>query len=323
VNQTESRASTFKLKSAVLFAGSQQPWESVGSGFGPAPPIPSMMCPQELRFLHYIARHHYTGSGAIVDFGPLVGSSTYAFASGAFASGISRAKIFSYDLWRVWRGLDASYTDGKELAVGDDLLPLFLRNTAPFRAMISPRKGSIMDFEWSDGPIEFMLIDAAKKPAIMRHIANEFFPHLLPGAIVIQQDYIAAECPWLHICMIQMKEYFELIDSPEGGSVCFRVVKPIPREVLPETYWMAADARDCMIEARSALTEWRALCMWLAQARYELICGHADRAAEIVRLVQAEGQAHPDYNCHLDYDVQLIERFIQHNERGIPGFDFE
>jgi hypothetical protein len=313
-SQTELRSSTFKLKSAILFAGSQQPWESLHSGFTPEPPIPSMMCVHELRFLHYIAKHHYTASGAIVDFGPLVGSSTYAFASG-----MSRGRIFSYDLWRVWHGLEALYTDGTQLAFGDDLMPFFLKNTAPFSAMIIPRKGSIMNFGWSEGPIEIMLIDAAKKPAIMRHIANEFFPHLMPGAIVIQQDYVAAECPWLHICMVQMKEYFELIDSPEGGSVCFRVVKPIPQNVLPEAYWMGPDVRDCMAEARSVLTEWRALCMWLAEARYELICGHADRAAEILQLVQA----HPDFNPHLDYDVKFIEYFISHNERGIPGFEFD
>jgi hypothetical protein len=304
---------TFKLRGAVLFTGSHQPWESLQSGFAPEPPIPSMMCIHELRYLHYIAKHHYKGNGAIVDFGPLVGSSTYAFASG-----MTGGKIFSYDLWRVWPGLDPSYTNGKQLPIGDDLYQFFKANTAPFAPMITARKGSIMDAAWNDGPIEIMLIDAAKKPPIMQHIANEFFPHLLVGAIVIQQDYVCAECPWLHVCMVQLKDYFELIDSPEGGSVCFRVVRPIPRGVLKEDYWRGPDANKCMAEARSVLTEWRALCMWLAEARFEVISGRTDRAKEILHRVLA----HPDFNFHLDYDVQLIQHFITHNERGIPGFDF-
>ena len=310
----ETEASTFKLKRAVLFAGSHQPWESLKTDFSPEPPIPSMMCVHELRFLHYVTKHHYEAKGAIVDFGPLVGSSTYAFASG-MASG----KIYSYDLWRMWPGLDSAYVDGIQLAIGDDLLPFFLKNTVVFRDKIIPRKGSITKFGWNDGPIEIMLIDAAKKPEIMRHIANEFFPSLIPGAILIQQDYVAAECPWLHIAMMQMEDYFELIDSPEGGSVCFRVTKPIPAGILPQGYWTDPNALEYLAKARSELTEWRALCMWLAEARYELIQGNTARAGEVLRNVKA----HPDFNFHLDYDVWQTQYFIDHNVRGIPGFDFD
>jgi predicted O-methyltransferase YrrM len=43
-------------------------------------PIPSMIIPGEAQFLHYVAREHYKGDGAIVEFGPLVGGSTHALA---------------------------------------------------------------------------------------------------------------------------------------------------------------------------------------------------------------------------------------------------
>jgi hypothetical protein len=49
------RADTFKLRDAMLRADGQQPWERPDTGYTPDPAIPSMMCKQELRFLHYIA----------------------------------------------------------------------------------------------------------------------------------------------------------------------------------------------------------------------------------------------------------------------------
>ena len=65
---TEIHSPTFKLADAILFDGVQQPLELPEHAFE-GPPIPSMICPQERRFRHYLTHHCYTGAGAVVDLG--------------------------------------------------------------------------------------------------------------------------------------------------------------------------------------------------------------------------------------------------------------
>ena len=67
------REHTFKLTEATLLEGQQQPWELLKSGFEPNPPIPSLICVHERKFLHYLTKYHFVGKGAIVDLGPLAG----------------------------------------------------------------------------------------------------------------------------------------------------------------------------------------------------------------------------------------------------------
>src|SRR4051794_1729972 len=99
----ERHRRTFKLLDAFLFTEALQPWEHLDDGYSPTSPLPSMMCSQELQFLHFLARTQSQSAGAIVDLGPLVGSSTYALASGLI-SGDLPGKVFSYDLWEYFPG---------------------------------------------------------------------------------------------------------------------------------------------------------------------------------------------------------------------------
>lgn len=181
------------------------------------------------------------------------------------------------------------------------------------------RKGSIAAKRWRHGPIEIMLIDAAKSPAIMQHIANEFLPHLAVGGLLIQQDYVCAECPWLHIFMMQYADYFELLDSPEGGSVCWRLARPFPAYSVRDCYWCGPDAVGRLTEARKFLVGWRALCVWLAEARHAVMVGDWKRAVRILETVKR----HAEFSDQLDYDVKYIEWVVRENERGTPGFEFE
>lgn len=97
------RADTFKLRNAILFGDQHQPWE-ISPEYVP-PSIPSIMCVHELRFLHYVAKHHFSGRGAIVDFGALMGSGAHALAAGIEA-GCGRINyqdrspglVFCYDI---------------------------------------------------------------------------------------------------------------------------------------------------------------------------------------------------------------------------------
>jgi hypothetical protein len=269
---------TFRLSEAALFESRQQPWRNVPLPWGSGQPVSSMMVPDELAFLYYLTRVHYGGQGAIVDLGPLAGGSAYALAAGMNKSVF---KVHSFDLWRAWPECK-SYFPGLDLKTGDDLLPAFLQNTAPYNDRIVPYKGDILLQRWCGEPIEIIFIDAAKSPALMLHIIREFYLYLIPGAFIVHQDYVSSQCPWIHIAERELGEYFQVYDSPDGGSVCFRLRKRFTAHaILPGNYFNKLPlSRACQLlnEAVCLFPAcWERLCVRLAWAEYLL---RARRLAE-------------------------------------------
>jgi hypothetical protein len=257
-----------------------------------------MICSDEILFLYYLASRHYTGAGAIVDMGPLAGGSTFALASG-----IQRGHIHSYDLWRYFDTFEQYFgPNAKSL----DLLEEFKHNLGDLLPRVTPHRGDILVQRWTGEPIEVMFIDAAKSAALMRHIANEFFPLLTTGAYVIQQDFVSAEDPWIHIAMGILGDRFEIMDSPEGGSVCFRVTKPIPPNPLPDNYLEGQG--DNIRAARQMLPGWHGLCLELAEAHYAALYGERHKAWAILNGVREN----PFYESwRFAYDEGLVERAIE------------
>ena len=291
-----SKSLTYKLTAATLFDGRQQPWRSVALPWSTFP-IPSMICDDEVRFLYYLTSCHYRGKGSIVDMGPLAGGSTYAMAAG-----MTGGRIHSYDLWRYCPGFEPYFGRMRESA---DLLPAFRANLAKYAKRITPHPGDILEQNWTAGAIELMFIDAAKSPALMHHIANEYFPHLMPGAYVVHQDFVSAEDPWIHVAMGILGEHFEVVDSPDGGSVCFRVVKPIPAHPLPAGY--LEGQRHHIRAARQMFSSWHGLCLELAEAHYLAFTGYPAEARAMLDTVRKHSLYEP---ARYAYDVKLVERLL-------------
>lgn len=238
-----------------------------------------MVCSDELQCFYYLAKCWCTGRGAIVDCGPLAGASTIAFASGAAPSTL----IHSYDLWRFCTGWEQFFPN-RQLSEGDDLLPAFLSNLNGLSSSVIAHQGDLATQPWSDGPIELMFIDAAKTPAVMHNLVTEFFPYLVPGAIVIHQDYVSSQCPWIHVAVMLLRDFFEWMDSPSGGTVCARLIRPIPRGILPADYYDALpleDANRLIAEAADVCVGWERLCVKLAGATLFVQGNQRDRATQI------------------------------------------
>lgn len=290
------KLSTYKLASATLFEDRQQPWRSIAKPWDTFP-IPSMVCEDELLFLYYLASRHYTGAGCIVDMGPLAGGSTLAMAAG-----MRGGHIHSYDLWQHFAGIEAFFGPVRK---SSSVLPHFMANTKEFADRITPHEGDIMAKSRPPQPIELMFVDAAKSPWLMRHIANEFFPHLLPGAYVVHQDFVSAENPWIQVAMGMLADHFEMMDSPDGGSVCFRVVKKIPADPLPADYLFGN--RHHIRAAWQALPGWHGLCVQLGEAHYMALSGYPAEASQILSAVQAN----PMYEApRYAYDVGVVQAAI-------------
>ncbi len=214
-------------------------WRTQKQGFPAALP-PTMLTDDELHYLYWLAREVYTGEGEIIDGGCLRGASTSCFAAGlrhnrTVANRIRR--IHSYDLFHYEEYQMAHLFPGAGLKTGDSFLPLFEAHLAIHREQVTIVPGDILTKHWSGQPIEILFLDLVKSNEINTHVIREFFSHLIPQrSVVLQQDYYHFYCYWIHLAMAHLSEYFEIIPSPAWNTLAFRLLRPIPQELLELDY---------------------------------------------------------------------------------------
>jgi hypothetical protein len=176
--------------------------------------------------------------------------------------------------------------------------------------LVVPHKGNICEAIWNGSPIEILFVDVAKSPETMERIVNEFYPALIPGhSVVIHQDFISAECPWIHAIQESLSSYFELVDSPDDSSVCFRLIRKIPKGVLGKNFYNSLSVNEgdaLMISASSHLKGWYKLCVLAAQAHFHVLRRDVDLGLSILDEIVLS----PDYDVKIDYDVLLVKRAI-------------
>jgi hypothetical protein len=253
---------TFKLREAELFEGTPQVWHQL-----PLPGecrVPSMLCSDELIFLYDLAKRHCSGRGVIVDCGPLAGSSTWAFASGA-----NRATpIHVYDLWSSCPGWEEYFPD-RRFQAGDDVLPVFLSNLKEFGRTFATHKGD-----------------------------------LGRAAMVGRTD------PWIHVALMMVRDCFEWVDSPSGGTVCARLIKPMPHRLLPADYYSSLpseSANELIRQAADVCVGRERLCVLLAGATLFALRHQRGRAAQICDEVSR----HSDYDpAFVGPDLELVNSLL-------------
>jgi SAM-dependent methyltransferase len=221
--------------------------------------VPTMLVPDELRLLHYLAEERYTGEGAVVDAGCFLGGSTLALADGLRRNlrrrGVEEEKlIHSYDRFEIEGWTIGSFFP-KSAQAGESFRPLFDRNVAPYAGLVEVHPGDMRRWPWQGGPVELLFIDVAKHWTVCDWVTWQFFPRLIPGkSLVIQQDYLYHHwVAWIHVTMEFYSEYFEYVCDTGVNSVVFLNTKRIPEGVLREkTVESLTTAEKCELMDRAA-----------------------------------------------------------------------
>lgn len=202
--------------------------------------VPTMLMPDELRLLHYLAEERYTGEGAVVDAGCFLGGSTTALADGLRRNlrrrGAAEEKlIHSYDRFEIEGWTIGSFFSDTARA-GESFRPLFDRNVEQYAGLVEMHPGDMQLWPWEGGPVEILFIDVAKHWTVCDWVTWQFFPHLIPGkSLVIQQDYLYHHwVAWIHITMEFYSDYFEYVCDTGTNSVVFLNTGRIPTDVLRE-----------------------------------------------------------------------------------------
>jgi predicted O-methyltransferase YrrM len=287
------------------------PWLALGPDARTVNPAASMISPDEFRYLLWLVRDCYIGAGAIVDAGPLLGGSTVAIAEALRQNGRvpdKAGRISSYDLFEYWPYMRGLFPDEPEPAQGESLLPRYLANIAPWRDLVEVHPGDIKQYAWTGGPIEILFIDLAKAWSIQAHLLREFFPHLIPGvSIVVQQDYFHPYCYWIALVMEHLADYFTPVHMPAGGTLGFKLEKPIPPELLQLDYehlFSTSEAVTLLDRAAARVTGAKRLVIMVVKAAFLLARDEVDAAADVLETVAVS----PDYDATVDYDFARYAR---------------
>jgi len=198
------------------------------------------------------------------------------------------------------------------------LLPVFESNLSEFLKHVAPHKGDLSLHAWTGDPIEILFVYAAKTPHTTAHIVNNHFPCLVPErSVVVHQDFVCSQCPWIHITCQLLTEYFDYVDSPDGRSVCFLATNRMRHGVLPDNYFnqlTVVEAKQLLTAARDNVRGWYRLCVWLAEAHYLAMSSLFEEAAEVVREVQADSS----FNENVYNDISLVVyKLPQSHRKGI------
>lgn len=255
---------------------------------------------QESSLLYHLAQQYCRGRGAIVDAGSYLGRSAWFLGRGAEANPHLRdagaVRIHCIDNFRVNDVQTAEHVEreyGRRLALGASTRAIFDTNTQGIRDRLIVHEGDFHGFTWTGGPIELLLVDIAKSPALNARVLEQLFPALIPGtSLVVQQDYHHPWQPHLHVAMQVLGECFALELPRVDDSAVFRLLRPIPPELLREAARLdlPADRQLALMAAAVAqLPAGSRVYVELAECVLLVHHGRLDAARERVGDVLANG----------------------------------
>ncbi|MHA3915144.1 hypothetical protein [Halovulum sp. GXIMD14793] len=218
-----------------LSAFGTAPWTQVTQAqLGRAADLPSMISFEERQLYYWLTHNVIQDAGAVVDLGCFLGGSTGCLAQG-MAARKSVARVQAYDTFTAGARQKRKhlYARGVPEFEGNDIYPYAQDYLAPWADHVALHRGDILKIGWSDAPIELLVFDAGKSPRTADGIAAAFFPALIPGrSLLVQQDYLLPNHPWL-ICQLELlADAFHPIARTEKNSVLFQTSRQITRRDL-------------------------------------------------------------------------------------------
>jgi hypothetical protein len=125
------------------------------------------------------------------------------------------------------------YPEDFAFEVGKSITPLYERHIAPIRPLVQIYHGDLLGFRWAGEPISTLFIDITKSWQLSDHVVEQFFPSLLPDAVVVHQDLVHWAHPWCAIVMEMLSDYVDFLGHVFFSSAVYRVREPIPDSALP------------------------------------------------------------------------------------------
>ncbi len=261
--------------------------------------VHGMTSTHERSFFDWYARRLFEGRGEIVDLGVWLGSTTVALARGLRKNPRPEAtpyKVHAYDrfVWEDWMAAFAGGPLNRRFRPGDSFLAAFEERTERYRSRIRVYPGDLTKIGWIGRPIEFLLIDAMKSWDVAAAILRHFFPAILPGGYVVQQDFCHFWEAWVHPIHYRLREYLvPVYDVPISASLVFRLERPIPERLLKAPWGFGTFELDeidrAFAWAMEIVSEEHRPAVAAAKVRYLGLAGHRETARRELEALRRLG----------------------------------
>lgn len=291
----------------------QKPWETCA--YTLPGDVNTLLTPPELQLLYYLARHYFSGHGAIIDAGPFLGGSTRALLDGLAENKNVKPQdtpLHAYDLFEIVDNSGTWGLEGEKMGVGYNFLEDFKRNLGDLGRHVTIHQGDVLQQSWEGGPIEILFIDIAKSPETLGHLERTFFPHLIPGrSIVIQQDLQYPGCPWIPMSMHQLRDYFTTLDHLPYNSSVYLCSKAIPQSALSNFDYRSLEPEERLLahtKAIESLPDRGRTLLRLNEIIWMLDQKQPDRAVEQLAAIQRTTSS----------DLSIYATFVATAQRLFP-----
>ncbi len=213
------------------------------SPFPAAHRVPTMLSERELNYLHWLGST-VPAQGQVVELGSFLGGSTAALVEGMRSSGRSHHPALVYDAFLAPDSeacVNSWWMKPFGLRAGENFRPKYEALHATRLDRIAIREGWIP--EDADTPtqqrvypeqrsIDVLFVDAAKSWGVHRTILQAFARHVKRGGVVVQQDFLDIQTPWLPIHMWQLRDVFRPLDLVKASpSMTFECIADPSRRV--------------------------------------------------------------------------------------------
>lgn len=188
--------------------------------------IKSLCSTIELQRLTDYCWRDYTHKGCIIDLGPWLGGSTKALLNGLNSNDL--VTIIDRFIWEEWM---SGFTEAP-VPIDCSFLHVTLGNL-DYDRRVTPYVWDLCKPLLWKCPIELLVIDAAKSIEAMSGLTRSFFPSLIEGACIFDQDFRHAVSVHIYqkVFYMYLKDYLIPFETCDSG-VWFKVIKVIPEELI-------------------------------------------------------------------------------------------
>ena len=219
--------------------------------------VPSMMSPNERKYLFSLTKDFYKGDGIIIDAGVFLGGSTVCFGEGLKRNpnlekilNTFDKPIQSFDRAQIYPNFfpfcDRHGVDYTGLETGGSFESIIRKHISAVNDVVDLTIGDVtQEKSTAESPkIEILFLDVIKRPDINHFVLENWFNRLIVDtSIVIQQDYFCEGVPHIPICMEYLDEYFEYLGQINSSSM-YLFKKPIPQDILELDFQEGIDIHE-------------------------------------------------------------------------------
>ena len=192
--------------------------------------MPTMVSMPERTTLRDWVALNWLGFGDIVEIGAFVGGSTTAILQGMEMTR-HPGTLHVYDVFKFPKGGHEDVYRGLVGVHSDSFRKVFDGITREWKDRLRVVEGDASEQRWEGGKIEFLHFDCSISREFHEKIALEFYPHLMPQATLVHQDYGYEKAPFIAEIMDALDPWFKRVGMIET-SAYFVLDKKITREEI-------------------------------------------------------------------------------------------